>query len=79
LERGAHDEWLLIPETAKEKPQQGLVLAVGPGAFAEDSGAHRDDVKTGITLFAKYAGNEVKLVARKSKSSRKANLAIIED
>ncbi|GAB0058838.1 10 kDa chaperonin 1 [Candidatus Magnetaquicoccaceae bacterium FCR-1] len=53
---------IIIPDTAKEKPIQGEVLAVGKGAIQE-SGKHRPmDVKVGdIVLFAKYAGTEVKL------------------
>lgn len=54
---------LFIPENAKEKPQQGRVLAVGPGAFRED-GMQRIpmDTKIGdIVLFARYAGVDIKL------------------
>ncbi len=54
---------LVIPDTAKEKPQQGKVLAVGKGAFIEDSRERRPlDVETGDTIiFARYGGTEVKL------------------
>ena len=54
---------IVLPETAKEKPQEGLVLAVGPGRWDED-GEKRIalDVKEGDkVLYAKYAGTEVKL------------------
>ena len=54
---------IVLPETAKEKPQEGLVLAVGPGRWDED-GEKRValDVKEGDkVLYAKYAGTEVKL------------------
>ena len=54
---------IVLPETAKEKPQEGMVLAVGPGRWDED-GEKRValDVKEGDTvLYAKYAGTEVKL------------------
>jgi chaperonin GroES len=52
---------IVIPDTAKEKPQQGKVVAVGPGK-REDGKLHPLDVKTGDTvLFAKYAGTEIKL------------------
>ncbi len=54
---------IVLPETAKEKPQEGLVLAVGPGRWDED-GKKRIamDVKEGDkVLYAKYAGTEVKL------------------
>ncbi|MFI7588169.1 co-chaperone GroES [Spongisporangium articulatum] len=53
---------LVIPDTAKEKPQEGQVLAVGPGRF-DDQGAKRIplDVKVGDTvLYSKYGGTEVK-------------------
>ena len=54
---------IVLPETAKEKPQEGLVLAIGPGRWDED-GKKRVamDVKEGDkVLYAKYAGTEVKL------------------
>jgi chaperonin GroES len=52
---------IVIPDTAKEKPQEGLVLAVGPGRF-DDNGARVPlDVKVGDTvLYSKYGGTEVK-------------------
>ena len=53
---------LVIPDTAKEKPQEGQVLAVGPGRF-DDEGEKRIplDVKVGDTvLYSKYGGTEVK-------------------
>jgi chaperonin GroES len=53
---------LVIPDTAKEKPQEGTVLAVGPGRF-DDKGEKRVplDVKVGdIVLYSKYGGTEVK-------------------
>ena len=53
---------IIIPDTAKEKPQQGEVIAVGPGRW-DDSGKRRaPEVKEGDRiLFGKYAGNEVKV------------------
>jgi chaperonin GroES len=53
---------LVIPDTAKEKPQEGEVLAVGPGRF-DDAGAKRVpvDVQVGdVVLYSKYGGTEVK-------------------
>ncbi|MEM9516694.1 MAG: co-chaperone GroES [Actinomycetota bacterium] len=52
---------LVIPDTAKEKPQQGEVLAVGPGKRAENSGELIPlDIKVGDTvLYSKYGGTEV--------------------
>ncbi|TVR18470.1 MAG: co-chaperone GroES [Anaerolineaceae bacterium] len=57
---------LLLPETAKEKPQQGVVLAVGEGR-RDDSGQRiAMDVQSGDkVLFAKYAGTEIKLDGKK--------------
>lgn len=57
---------LVLPETAKEKPQQGKVLAVGPGARDEDGERMALDVEVGdIVLFAKYAGTEIKIDGNK--------------
>ena len=52
---------LVIPDTAKEKPQEGKVVAVGPGRFDEDGEKRIPvDVKVGdVVLFSKYGGTEV--------------------
>ncbi|MFM8530296.1 MAG: co-chaperone GroES [Ilumatobacteraceae bacterium] len=52
---------LVIPDTSKEKPQQGTVLAVGPGRWSDDEGKHFAlDVKVGdVGLSSKYGGTEV--------------------
>ena len=53
---------IIIPDTAKEKPMQGEVLAVGPGARGEDGKIHPLDVKPGDRiLFGKWSGTEVKM------------------
>lgn len=53
---------IIIPETAKEKPQEGKVVAVGKGKVLEDGKISPVDVKVGDrVLFGKYAGTEVKL------------------
>ena len=53
---------LIIPDTAKEKPQQGKVLAVGPGKVLEGGTRVDMTVKEGdMVLFGKYAGSEVKI------------------
>jgi len=53
---------ILLPETAKEKPQEGLVLAVGPGRVDENGKRVKMEVSEGDrVLYAKYAGTEVKL------------------
>ena len=53
---------IIIPDTAKEKPQEGEVVAVGPGAKSEDGKISPMDVKVGnIVLFGKWSGTEVKI------------------
>ena len=53
---------IIIPDTAKEKPQEGEVLAVGPGARDEDGEYIAMDVKVGDRiLFGKWSGTEIKL------------------
>jgi len=53
---------IIIPDTAKEKPQEGEVIAVGPGARSEDGTIHALDVKAGDRiLFGKWSGTEVKI------------------
>ena len=72
---------LVLPETAKEKPQQGEVLAVGPGRYDEDGEKRLPlDVKVGDrVLFAKYSGTEIKLEGDKVLILKESDiLAIIE-
>lgn len=53
---------IIIPDTAKEKPQEGRVVAVGKGKVTEDGKLLSPDVKAGDRiLFGKYAGSEIKL------------------
>ncbi len=53
---------LVLPETAKEKPQEGLVIAVGPGRLLDNGERAPLEVKKGDrVVFAKYAGTELKL------------------
>ena len=53
---------IIIPDTAKEKPQQGKVIAVGKGKVGENGKVIPLDVKAGDTvLFGKYSGSEIKL------------------
>jgi len=53
---------IVLPDTAKEKPQQGEVLAVGPGKLDEKGSRQPMEVKVGDkVLFAKYSGTEVKI------------------
>ncbi|MFC1901196.1 co-chaperone GroES [Chloroflexota bacterium] len=53
---------LVLPDTAKEKPQEGKVLAVGPGRMTEEGKRIAIDVKVGdVVLYAKYGGTEIKV------------------
>lgn len=72
---------LILPETAKEKPQRGNVRAVGPGG-RDDSGQRVAlDVKTGdMVLFANYAGAELKMDGKKLLILKESELlAVVED
>jgi chaperonin GroES len=69
---------IVLPETAKEKPQKGTVLAVGPGERDEDGKRIPLDVKEGDTvLFAKYSGTEIKLDGKKLLILRESDLLAI--
>jgi chaperonin GroES len=69
---------IVLPETAKEKPQKGTVLAVGPGDRDEDGERIPLDVKEGDTvLFAKYSGTEIKVESKKLLILRESDLLAI--
>jgi chaperonin GroES len=69
---------IFVPETAKEKPQQGLVISVGPGDRDEDGDHIPMDVKVGDkVLFAKYSGTEMKLDGKKLLVLRESDLLAI--
>jgi chaperonin GroES len=69
---------IVLPETAKEKPQRGKILAVGPGGRDEDGKLITMEVKVGETvLFAKYAGTEIKLEGKKRLILRQSDLLAI--
>ena len=71
---------IVLPETAKEKPMQGEVVAAGPGARKDDGSRNAMDVKKGDTvLYAKYAGTEVKIDGKKYLILKETDvLAIVE-
>ncbi|MFQ5613973.1 MAG: co-chaperone GroES [Anaerolineae bacterium] len=71
---------IVLPETAKEKPMQGKVLAVGPGARKDDGSRAAMDVSSGdVVLYAKYAGTEIKLEGDKYLILKESDvLAIVE-
>jgi chaperonin GroES len=71
---------IVLPETAKEKPQQGLVLSIGPGDRDEDGDYIPMDVKAGDKiLFAKYSGTEIKIDGKKLLILRESDLLAIVD
>jgi chaperonin GroES len=71
---------IVLPETAKEKPQQGKVLAVGPGARDDEGKRIAMDVKVGDkVLYAKYGGTEFKLDGKKLLILRESDLLAVLD
>lgn len=71
---------IVLPDTASEKPQQGTVVATGPGSRDEDGNRIDMDVAVGDTvLFAKYSGTEVKIDGQKLLILKESDvLAIVE-
>ena len=71
---------IVLPETAKEKPQKGKILSVGPGDRDEAGKRIPMDVKVGDTvLYAKYAGTEIKVEGKKLLILKESDvLAIVE-
>jgi len=71
---------IVLPETAKEKPQKGVVLSIGPGERDDKGKRIEMDVKAGDTvLYAKYAGTEIKVDGKKLLILKENDiLAIIE-
>lgn len=69
---------IVLPDTAKEKPQKGTILAVGPGDRDEDGDHMPLDVKAGDTvLFQKYGGTEIKVDNKKLLILRESDLLAI--
>ncbi len=72
---------ILLPETAKEKPQEGIAVAIGPGRWDED-GKKRIELEVAVgdkVIFAKYSGSEIKLAEQKYLiMSEKDILAVFE-
>ena len=71
---------LVLPETAKEKPQEGTILAAGPGRRDDDGNRIAMDVAVGdVVLYAKYGGTEVKIDGKKLLILEESDiLAIVE-
>ncbi len=71
---------IVLPETAKEKPQKGKVISVGPGDRDEDGDRIPMDVSVGDTvLFAKYSGTEIKVDSKKLLILRESDILAIID
>ena len=73
---------ILVPETAKEKPQEGKVLAAGPGKLDDSGKRIKMEVKVGDrVLYAKYSGTEIKAEENKKLLILKESdvLALVED
>jgi chaperonin GroES len=69
---------IVLPETAKEKPQRGKILATGPGGRDEDGKVITMEVSVGDTvLFAKYSGTEIKVEGKKLMILRQSDLLAI--
>jgi len=69
---------IVLPETAKEKPQKGTILAVGPGDRDDDGKRIALDVKVGdIVLYAKYSGTEIKVDGKKLLILRESDILAI--
>ena len=72
---------IIIPDTAKEKPQQGEIVAVGPGALDEKGNVQPLDVKPGDrVLFGKWSGTEVKIDGEELLIMKESDiLGVLED
>lgn len=71
---------IVLPETAKEKPQKGVILSCGPGDRDDEGKRIALDVKVGDTvLFAKYSGTEIKVDGKKLLILRESDILAIVD
>jgi chaperonin GroES len=71
---------IILPETAKEKPQEGKILAAGPGDRDEDGERIPMDVQVGDkVLYAKYSGTEVKMDGKKLLILRESDILAVID
>ena len=69
---------IVLPDTAKEKPQKGKVVAVGPGRMLEDGSRARPAVKEGDTvLFGKYTGTEVTIAGQEYVIMKESDLLAV--
>lgn len=71
---------IVLPDTAKEKPQEGEVVAVGPGKLLENGTRVAPEVKVGdIVIFAKYSGTEVKYEGQEYLIIRDSDILAIKE
>ena len=71
---------IFLPDNAKEKPQQGKVLAVGPGKYNDEGELIKVQVKEGdVVIFAKYAGTEVKYQGEEYLIVKESDLLAVVD
>ena len=71
---------IIIPDTAKEKPQQGKIVAVGPGAVNDAGERVKPEVKKGdVVLYGKYAGTEVNVEGKDYLILRESDVLAILD
>lgn len=69
---------IVLPDTAKEKPQKGKVIAVGPGRLLDSGKRANVEVKKGdIVLFAKYGGDEVEVAGKDCRIMRETDILAI--
>lgn len=70
---------ILLPDTAKEKPQEGEIIAVGPGKILDNGQRSVPEVKVGeIVVFAKYSGTEVKYEGEEYLIMRESDILAIK-
>ncbi len=70
---------IVLPDTAKEKPQEGEVLAVGPGRMTEDGKRIPMDLKVGdIVLYSKYGGTEIKVEGEELMILRESDVLAVQ-
>ena len=71
---------IVLPDTAKEKPQKGKVVVVGPGKLLDDGKRSKIDLKKGdVVLFGKYAGDEVTVDEKEYKILRESDIFAKEE
>jgi chaperonin GroES len=71
---------IVLPDTAKEKPQEGEVVAVGPGKILDNGTRVAPDVKKGdIVVFAKYSGTEVKFEGQEYLIIRDSDILAVKE